>query len=273
MRYLFLILVVVQLSCSSGGGKNSVRYEVIGDWFIIYPDENLDSEEERQLYARIQDSIVNTKGVKLVSFLENGTFIQWDSTGQKGKWATMDEDKIVVNRGGRGFENFKTTYSGKEDGQLLLTETITGDGETIELVWHLKKITGGKFARLFEPSANEWRKVPAQPETDAQLRQRLSEMLAYYADYFYLIAEKSSYFVPARVMLPLRFYQHAIGMNEMDEMHRFVSLFSSFEEAKRAYNLLKAVINSAKFDLPEDDSNSYSKEYAQMLEILAVDMK
>ncbi|MBL7732652.1 MAG: hypothetical protein JNM88_15855, partial [Chitinophagaceae bacterium] len=94
----------------------------------------------------------------------------------------------------------------------------------------------------------------------------------YYADYFRLISEEASYFVPARVMMPLRFYQHAIGMMEMSETHRFVSLFSSFAEAQKAYDMLKEVVNDADIDLPDDDSNSYSKEYALMLDVLSKDM-
>lgn len=274
MRYFILFIFICLAGCSPRK-KKGIRDEITGNWFIVYPDEKLNRQEERMAYGLAQDSLVNLKGVKLVTFKDNGTFIQWDSTGQSGKWGVSEEDrKVVVKDGGRGFVNFKTTYISKEEGEMILSEKLMLDGEEVLLEWHLKRISGGKFARLFEPDENTWRRPPAGPETEAQMRKRLATMLSYYADYFRLISEESSYFVPSRVMLPVRFYQHAIGMNEFEPTHRFVSMFRSETDAKKAYDLLKDVINSATFDLPDDEKaeSSFSYEYALMLDILAKDM-
>lgn len=273
MRYLFFTTLLFIIACTSGKKKGKdTRSQVAGNWFVVYPDEKLNSQEERELYARLQDSLVNQRGVKLVTFDENGTFTQWDSTGQQGRWGILEDGRVVVNRAGRGFENFKADFDGISDDEMMLTEYIKSGTERLKLTWHLARINGGTFARLFKPEENTWRKVPAKPETEAEMRTRLAAMLSYYADYFRLISEEASYFVPARVMMPLRFYQHAIGMMEMSETHRFVSLFSSFAEAQKAYDMLKEVVNDADIDLPDDDSNSYSKEYALMLDVLSKDM-
>lgn len=275
MRYFILFAIICLAGCSSRK-KKGIRDQITGNWFILYPDDKLNRKEQREVYGAAQDSLVNLKGVKLVTFKDNGTFIQWDSTAQSGKWGVSEEDKkLVVRDGGRGFVNFKTSYISNEKGEMILSENLLIDGEDILLEWHLKRISGGKYARLFEPGENTWRRAPANPETNEQMRNRLSVMLSYYADYFRLISDESSYFVPSRVMLPVRFYQHAIGMNAFDTGHRFVSMFHSVEDAEKAYDLLKEVINSAKFDLPEDEKtkSSFSYEYALMLDILAKDMK
>lgn len=267
MRYFLLFIIVAQFSCQS---EKSIHSKIEGDYFIVYPDEDLKNERQRKIYAAIQDSIVTLKGVKLISFMEDGTFIQWDSTMLTGQWAIMDETMVVVNKAGKGFDNFKATIAGIEKDLLKLTEVINADGERIEVTWHLKKISSGKAKDLFKPGKNTWRQVPSREETDDEIKKRLSEMMTYYSGYFSLIAEESSYFMPIRVMLPVKFYQHAIGMKDFEEDHRFVSLFTSVAQAKKAYGFLKEVINGS--DYNNLDMGSFSKEYSYMLEKLAVEI-
>lgn len=269
MRYLYFLFAVLFFSCASSSKKKSIHDQITGNWFVLYPDEDLNNEKLEAIYARTQDSLVTLKGVKLISFYDNGTFMQWDSIPVKGRWGTVEE-KIVVNGAGKGFDNFKARFSGVEDGVLKLDELLLIEGEQLKLTWHLKKITGGKAADLFTEEKNSWRKVPVQDESIVQIKKRLSAMLSYYAVYFSLIAEESSYFMPIRVMLPLKFYQHAIGMKPYDDTHRFVSLFYSPEQAKQAYELLKEVVNGS--DENYKQLKSYSEEYAIMLEKMAEDM-
>jgi len=272
MRYFPLLFLFLLAACSGGAKKQTVHQQVTGNWFVIYPEEELKSKEQEDLYAKLQDSLINLKGVKLVTFADNGTFIQWDSTILRGKWGTVDETQVVVSKAGKGFENFKATFSGLEEDILKLTEYVNADGEVLKLVWHLKKISTGKTADLFAPEKNFWRTAAATTETEDELKKRLSAMLSYYAIYFKLISDASSYFMPVRVMLPIRFYQHAIGMKDFDETHRFVSLFSSAGQAKKAFDILKATVNETEFDLPDEKKNSYSFEYSLMLEKLATEV-
>ncbi len=240
---------------------------------MLYPKLESDNQRQEDVYAKLEDSLVTLKGVKLVSFLESGVFIQWDSTLLKGKWGTVNENEVVVSRAGKGFENFKAVYSGMEDDMLKLTEFISVNGEKLKLVWHLKKITSGKTAGLFDPEKNKWRTVPGKDETEEEMKQRLSQMLSYYSIYFKLISDESSYFMPVRIMLPVKFYQHAIGMKEYDTAHRFTSLFHSAPQAKKGFDLLKKAVNSTRYDLPDDIKNSYSYEYSLMLEKLSEEIK
>jgi hypothetical protein len=267
MRWFLLFILLIEVGCKPG--SNNIHAKLSGNWFIVYPDEDLKNKQQEKIYAAIQDSLVTLKGVKLITLEQNGTFIQWDSTLFTGKWGTVDEKQVVVSGAGTGFENFKAEFSGIEGDLLKLTEYLNVEGEQIKLVWHLKKINSGKTASLFDPQKNKWRNKPAQAETEVQMKERLSDMLSYYSVYFKLIAEQSSYFMPIRIMLPVKFYQHAIGMKDFDPKHRFTSLFHSASEAKQAYDLLKEAVNHSDYNFPESDKNSYSSEYALMLEKLS----
>ena len=93
-------------------------------------------------------------------------------------------------------------------------------------------------------------------------------MLLFYSGYFQLISEEASYFMPMRVHMPLKFYQHAIGAKDFKPDSRFVTFFYSEEQARMAYELLKAAIKNSDFDDVEG-GNSYTREYSQMLKIMA----
>lgn len=240
-----------------------------GNWFVVYPQEKTDNESQDKLYAVTQDSIVDEKGLKLISFMDNGEFIQWDSTILRGRWGIMDESRVVVSGAGKGFQNFKTVYADGENDEALLTKNLNINGERLQLEWHLKKINSGDALKLFGAEANSWRNKPTAPESEEAMKKRLSQMLAYYGIYFKLISEASSYFMPKRVMLPITFYQHAIGIKEFDEEHRFNSLFYQAADTRKGYQLLTAVLNSADFDYPDKDKNSYSLEYSYMLTYLS----
>jgi hypothetical protein len=179
---------------------------------------------------------------------------------------------VVISGAGTGFENFKGEFTSLEDDKLKLTEYLNVEGERIKIIWHLRKISKGTAADLFDPKKNQWRNKPGKPESEPEMKQRLSEMLSYYSIYFKLISEQSSYFMPVRIMLPLKFYQHAIGMKEFDEEHRFTSLFYSPAQAREAFNLLKETVNSSDYNFPEFQKESYSLEYSMMLEKLAADI-
>jgi hypothetical protein len=240
-----------------------------GNWFVIYPEEKLVNTEQSKIYTKIQDSLVTDKGVKLISCLDNGQFIQWDSTILRGKWGIIDENRVVVSGAGKGFQNFKAEFAPGENDKIKLTEFLNISGERIKITWHLKKIKGGKEAELFDPEKNNWRTKPTTAETEDAMKKRMSAMLYYYSVYFKLISDNSSYFMPVRVMAPLKFYQHAIGMKDFDSKHRFVSLFYSVEDATKAYELLKEVVNNSDYNFPDSDSNSFSLEYSYMLAHLA----
>jgi hypothetical protein len=250
------------LSCGSEKVEETVSETISGNWFVLYPDDELTTEEQEKEYAVIQDSLTALKCLKLISFSDRGVFTQADSISIKGRWGTKDEEYVRVTDGGRGFDNFKTTFSGFEDGVLKLTEIVNSGGEKLKFIWHLKKIDKGDAVKLFDPQQNKWRVKPARPESDEEIKSRLVEMLEYYSIYFKLIADESSYFIPGRIILPFKFYQHGIGMKFFDERSLFASLFYSKEQAKKAHLFLDMILGDIKNDTQK---KSFSEEYSLML--------
>ncbi len=263
MRYFIVFLLFTQLSCGSAMEVKSLDKTVSGNWFVLYPDDELKNEKQEKIYAEIQDSLTALKCLKLISFSEEGVFHQMDSVSINGKWGTKDEEYVRVTGGGRGFDDFKTTYEGFEGRVLKLTEIVNSGGEKLKFVWHLLKIDKGDPAKLFENEHNKWRIKATRVETDAELKNRLSQMLNYYSIYFKLISEESSYFIPGRVVLPLKFYQHGIGMKFFAGESVFASLFFSKEQAKLAHIMLNTALSNSQFG--SEELKSYTAEYSLML--------
>src|SRR4051812_14150212 len=98
----FLLLCLVQLSC--GSKKRDLFEDLKGNWLILYPDHRLSSSEQREVYGRHQDSIVNLYGLKLISLAENGDFNEVDSMFRpSGKWILTTDSQVKIREGGRGF--------------------------------------------------------------------------------------------------------------------------------------------------------------------------
>lgn len=268
MRYVILFFLTLAIACNQADEHTDVQKALTGNWFVLYPEDVLVTDEQEKVYAAIQDSLTGLKCLKLVSFSPNGEFSQLDSIDIKGRWGTKENENVLVYDGGRGFDNFKSTFTGLKDDILQLTEIVNSGGEKIKLIWHLKKIEDGYATQLFTPAMNEWRRKPLKPESDDELKKRLVQVLEYYSIYFQLIADESSYFIPGRVILPVNFYQHGIGLKKFDMESKFTSLFYSSEQAEMAYYILKGAFNRAKFDTPKE-LKSYSAEYALMLKELA----
>ncbi len=262
MRYVLFFLILSQFSCASKK-EASLQETVSGNWFILYPKDELTNNKQEKIYADIQDSLTALKCLKLISFSEQGVFNQSDSIKIKGKWGVKDDMYIRVTDGGRGFDDFRTIFEGFDNGILKLTEIVNSGGEKLKFVWHLMKIEKGDPVKLFEPEFNKWRIKATRSESDEELKSRLVQMLNFYSVYFKLIADNSSYFIPGRIILPLKFYQHGIGMKFFAEESVFSSLFYSKEQAKKAHLFLDITIGDVKFDTK--DLKSYTEEYAIML--------
>ena len=222
------------------------------------------------IYGRIQDSLVVLKGLKLIRLTEKGVFQQMDSLENKGKWGLSADREIHIEGGGKGFDDFKARFTDYKDGMLRVTEFVKVDGESLKLIWNLKRLTGKKAANLFSDENNSWRRRPAQPETEKQMKERLSQMLRYYSDYYQVVEGEANYFVPTRIVLPLKFYQHAMGMSDFDEESFFASLFYSKDQASKAYDYLADTIDGLHDDF--ETSKSYVQEYAWFLGKMAVDI-
>ncbi len=264
---LILFLLAFFLNSCSDKDISDPQNVLPGNWFLLYPDEDLQTREQEAVYAATQDSLTDAKCLKLLRFTDKGDFYQQDSIGKRGNWKQKERDVIQVFGGGEGFDRFQVKFSGYSKDILKLTETVDTRGQQLTLTWHLLRIDKGKEKSLFDETKNKWRIKATREESEQQIRERLIQMLNYYAVYFDLIADRSTYFMPSRILLPLKFYQHGIGLRSFDPESKFAHLFFSTEQAKFASYVLEGAMDKAKFDFK--DNSSFSREYARMLEEMA----
>jgi hypothetical protein len=273
MRCLVLVLLAFSfVRCKSDKKEMTVQDVVTGNWLIVYPDHVMLNEKQRKLYGKVQDSIVNLFGLKLISFNNAGEFVQMDSLYSKhGKWKLMPDNSIAVGMSGRGFDKFKADFAKFKNGNLQIIESIEYGNESFSLVWNLKKV--GKKDKenfLFEEKNNWWRKKPLEPEvfsaTNA-LNKRVVAMLKYYAAYFALVSRESSYFSPFRVFLPFKYYSHGIGLKDFNEDSPFTNHFYSRAEAKMAHQLIATGMNKINGQFPSGED--FVIEYSKYFELLA----
>lgn len=268
--YCFLLLL---LSCKSTTREEKNRQAIEGKWLIVYPDEQLRSSDEERIYAAIQDSLVQLKGLKLVAFEKSGLFYQADHPERKGIWKINDDKRFVIEEGGDGFSPFRATLTQAGKESMILTEFVRYEGESLELDWHLVKMKEKEAAVFFDEDKNKWKQRPALPETEKALKEKLASMLDYYAAYYLYIRERSSYFIPGRVLLPFQFYQHAVGLRPLKNCPSFQQLFFDSAQAARAHSFLENGMRSLAGQFPKSEENSYVHEYALYMKLLAKEMR
>ena len=263
------MLVACFIACRFANHQPNVNEAISGNWLLLYPDHQRNNVLQTAIYAKAQDSIVNLMGLKLITFSEDGKCQLIDSLyRQTGTWK-VNQNELTVNGAGKGWENFEGRMIGFRNDTLQLVEYIPLRGDSVRIVWFLKKIDGGdKAAALFEEDLNAWRKRSAASETKKQLRAKVKEMLQYYALYFEVVADESAYFVGSRASLPIRYYQHAAGLIPFNDQDAFSRYFYNRQNAAAAYDILEdAFLKDMKKPFPKGDN--YVIEYSRFLSRLA----
>jgi hypothetical protein len=274
MRCLVLLLLAFSFAgCKPDKKEITVQDVVTGNWLIVYPDHVMLNEKQRKLYGKVQDSIVNLFGLKLISFNNAGEFVQMDSLyGKHGKWKLMPDNSIAVGMSGRGFDKFKADFAKFKNGTLQIIESIESGNESFSLVWNLRKVEkNDKEIFLFEEKNNWWRKKPMEPETAKDINKRVVAMLKYYAAYFAMVSRESSYFSPFRVFLPFKYYSHGIGLKDFKEDSPFANHFYSVAEAKTAHQLIATGMHRIKGEFPSGED--FVIEYSKYFELLADELE
>ncbi|HEX7904741.1 MAG TPA: hypothetical protein VF487_12755 [Chitinophagaceae bacterium] len=271
MRQLIVLFLFVSFSCQSLTEKEKRSKDISGDWLILYADHQLKSNRERDLYAKMQDSIIGLTGLKLVSFSRDGRFRQMDSLHTNGQWIIMDDNRLEVAGGGKGFDLFRAEFVDYKKGIIQLAEYIKVSNESIKLVWNLKRINSDPAARLLEAERNTWRIKPSHSENDDLLKKRLASILNYYSDYFGLVTRESSYFISGRVILPFKFYQHAMGLKSFNSNNDFTNLFFDEADAQTAYQYLQKALYDLRDDFPS--GKNFVDEYAKFMKLMAEELE
>lgn len=252
------------LLASCGASKKDLRTSIAGNWLILYPEHKLASMHQREVYGRHQDSLIKLYGLKLIALGEDGAFHDLeDVDARAGNWLVTTDSLLKIREAGKGFNPFNSQFTSFQKDELLLTQYLPLEDEKVKLVWHLKKIgSDNKAGYLFTPEANAWRRKPAMPESDKDLRKRLSQVLTYYGDYFALVGKEAIYFSPARVALPLRYYQHGVGMRP-ENRPDFNDFFYNEVDATKAYQLLERSVATLHGDFPS--AENFVLEYGLFL--------
>ena len=263
------ILLTCSISCGMRDHQPNIKEAIAGNWLLLYPDHQRNSAIQTAIYAKAQDSIVNLMGLKLISFKEDGKCQLIDSLYRKtGNWK-VNQNELTVNGAGKGWDIFEGRMIGFRNDTLQVVEYIPLRGDSIRIVWFMKKINGGdKAARLFEEDFNAWRKKTSASESKKQLAARVRQMLEYYALYFEVVSEESAYFVGSRAALPIRYYQHAAGLLPFDDQDAFSRVFNNGQNAAAAYDILEyAIIKDMKKPFPR--GKDYVIEYSKFLSRVA----
>jgi hypothetical protein len=258
---LFLVLLV--FSCTPASRQERIHRAVTGEWLVLWGEHQLENDQQYQMYGKVQDSIIEAKGLKLLRFFEDGSFVQMDIPERPGKWQVSPGGEVVIGSGGKGFDHLQTSFHAFKKDELELVESVKLKDETIRINWHFKKI---KNSSLFDRERNEWRAKPVKPESEREIRSRLSTIFLYYADYFKLVSNEASYFIGRRVPLPLKFYQHAMGTVDFDPKGDFALLFYNEEQAREAHDWVKRTVYRLGNKFP--DRENFVEEYAEFMKLV-----
>ena len=267
MKNKILGIILLLASCSGNEQKPVTENDLVGNWLITDADPQYKNSEERQYYLMAKDSIRALKGLKLVSIKNNAVFQQSDSMNTfPGSWLLhAKQQQLFINNGGIGFSNFTGTVRIDKD-SLLLNEKMELGPVSIAVLWHFIKVPPDSPANyLFVPANNSWRIKPGHTEEEDRMRKRLSAMFHYYSVYFTLVSKEADYFSPRRVLLPVRYYQHGVGMRDMDAVDNFKALFFDEADFKKAYEMVGNAIKSDQhYPRGKDFTEEYAAYFAQL---------
>lgn len=235
-----LVISFVLFSCKSKKQEKDAKAEIPGQWLILYPKHILYTQEAREAYTKaVQDSLVSLYGLKLVGLRSNGEFREGDSIlTAPGRWMVKDNGEILIDGGGEGFRDFRGAFDGVRNDTMLISQHLPLPGDTVKVIWYLKRLNDKDAKFFFNLSANWWRLKPDSSESDAVLAKRVKAMLEYYAVYFRIVSNESAYFSQSRVPLPFRYYQHAMDLRPFSDDLAFNAFFYNIDDAKKAYTML-----------------------------------
>lgn len=269
-KFLYLLLLCLLSACVSEK-SNDLQSNVQGNWLLL----NMRAEAPYldSSFLQSEDSLTQIYTHKLIRLGEEGLFTDLDSIyKQEGKWLLVENKYLAIAKAGKGFEMFVSEFVDFDNEKqiLRLRQKISKSNkiDSVAVIWQLKKIEPSHTNySLFADSNQSWRKKTLVPQSEAELKAKLSKMLNYYGDYFELISAESDFFVTWRIPLPFRFYAHGVGLKSLEKSIGFEQFFYDADDAQKALFLLQKAMNSKPFVYPQRDT--YTLEYAAFLKMMA----
>jgi len=271
MKYIicFFLTAVAFCGCSSSTKKPPVASiqadSLLGNWMIIKVDVTGSNDKYTQLMESIVGSLRNSLELSSLSFNTGGALQVDDGSIEltTGKWSlTADTFRIIHPTLGREDKPF--TIASLNRDSLVMQHSFDSEKDDLHVVYIFRKLTiPDSTLNIFDVANNTWRTKPVQPESEAVIRQRLKQMLAYYAAYFAIIQNnKIGYFNREKILVPLMFFDGGLGITPFEDAGNFPDLFYDEADAKKAHALLEKAFSN--YEYP-DLGNKFVQEYIMAL--------
>jgi hypothetical protein len=274
MRFLLFLLLLsfVITGCGSGKKAKDGPLEVEGNWIVLYPRLDPESEAAQDLYAEIKDSLVMLHGLKLLRFGADGKVYQVDSImTTPGSWALTPEGILMIRNAGLGMDRLMGQDARMKDGKMVVGHPVKVKNEIVKVNWYYKKLDG-KDTLLLDKEQNTWRQRLPADASDKELAEQIVKILRYYGHYFHLIGRESNYFYADRMIVPFKYYQNGVGLQNFSMENRFAQQFADSVQATKAWDIIrKGFYRISEVPYPTV-KNNYTEGYALFIESLANDI-
>jgi len=274
MRFLLLLALLSALITSCGSGKKAKNepLRVEGSWVALYSRLDKEMEDSRDLYNEVKDSLLMLHGLKLLRFEPDGKIYQADSImAAPGSWALTPEGILLIRNAGLGMERLMGQDAQLKDGKMIVAHPVKVKGQLLKVNWYYARLDE-KDAVLLDKEQNTWRKMLPADATEKQVAEKIVKILRYYGHYFHVIGREANYFYAERMIVPFKYYQHGVGLQNFSMENRFARQFADSVQATKAWDIIRKGFYRIS-DVPYPTvKNNYTEGYALFIESLANDI-
>lgn len=274
MRVLLLLVLTAALMTGCGSGKKSKNepLRVEGSWMALYSRLDAETEENRDLYNEVKDSLLMLHGLKLLRFEPDGKMYQADSImAAPGSWALTPEGLLLIRNAGLGMERLTGQDAELKNGKMVVGHPVKAKGELLRVNWYYARLDE-KDAVLLDMDQNTWRQPLPADASEKQVADKIVKILRYYGHYFHIIGREANYFYAERMIVPFKYYQHGVGLQNFSMESRFARQFADSVQATKAWDIIRKGFYRIS-DVPYPAvKNNYTEGYALFIESLANDI-
>ena len=242
-----------------------------GTWFcvrtdVVTPDRRAELAFEEELKNYKENMELNvfrfTKGKFLMSMRdENHSLIS-------RTWNFVPVNRIKFSETPGGW-SFIINYLDKDSMNIDVVPSLMAGADEPRINCNMVKVDLKEIAGvdIFHPSVNTWRKRPAAPQSEDDIKGVLRSLLNYNSVYIRSLYYASATYVNTKVFnLPFRYYNGGIGLKDvLDDDDPFVGLFHTKEDAYTALRILRNTFSKAEYE----KKTHYVLEYAAFMKGLA----
>ncbi len=263
---LLLILVSIIFSCKQTKQTRIDKAQLSGVW-VVSNINLIDRLFKNFKSVNSSDKSINNQLLNFYYFDANNNFSvdTGSTTIIKGTYK-INDSVIVLTSNDSYIKTISYTAMQVADTSKmrLYTDFVTQEDK---LVYEFKKVHDVSALN------NNWKIILSNNATESQIKEKLKNVLSYYASYFKALSDcKIGVFSANRVLLPLQLYNGGVGLKDKSKMtDDFIKLMGSEQNANVSYELLQKCFQ-AKFEYPEIN-NDLALEYSKVINHLANSVK